>query len=203
MRGKAILSDIQACGIDEVGRGPLAGPVTAACVHIPEGKRRLRFWKDVTDSKAVPAPKRESLFDKLCEHVFFGIGHATVEEIESLNIHHATLLAMRRAFDAMQATFSFSPELALVDGKFAPALPCKAETVVGGDALHKSIAAASIIAKVTRDRIMRELHDEHPVYGWNTNVGYSTASHLAAIREHGITGHHRRTFENVRQYNLL
>lgn len=179
------------CGIDEAGRAALAGPVVAACVVIPPESRRLPFITAVNDSKKVPKERREVLFDLIRVHASFGVGMASPQEIDTLNIHHATLLAMKRAFENMNGG---NPAAALIDGKFAPVISCRTKTVVKGDALSKSIAAASIIAKVTRDRLMAELHEEHPVYGWDRNAAYPTPEHLSAIKIHGITRHHRRSF---------
>ncbi|HTK85661.1 MAG TPA: ribonuclease HII [Patescibacteria group bacterium] len=186
------------CGMDEVGRAPLAGPVTAACVHIPEQHRGKRFWSKVTDSKKLTLEEREALYDPIREHSCFGVAHATKDEIDTINIHHASLLAMRRACSEMIRAFSICPDHALVDGKFTPKeLPCPATAIVGGDGKSLSIAAASIIAKVERDRLMKELHEEHPQYGWITNVGYPTKEHLQAIKIHGLTVHHRLTFSRI------
>lgn len=186
------------CGIDEAGRGPLAGPVVAACVHIPESAKPLPFWREVRDSKALSAKKRAILEAQIRESGFFGIGTASPEEIDGLNIHHATLLAMRRACEAMNDNFRLAPAAVLVDGKFVPpGLPCEAKAVVKGDSLSLSIAAASIVAKTVRDRLMAALHEQFPAYGWARNAGYGTAEHLAALRTHGVTIHHRRSFAPV------
>lgn len=179
-------------GIDEAGRGPLAGPVVAACVHIPADKLGLSFWGGVTDSKKLTAKKREHLFDFIQENSVFGIAEASAREIDMLNIHHATLLAMSRAYEACGA--AANGHHALIDGKFCPKLPCPSLAVVKGDSKHLEIAAASILAKVTRDRLMTALDGLFPVYGWAKNAGYGTAQHMAAIQEHGITEHHRTSF---------
>jgi ribonuclease HII len=184
------------CGIDEAGRGPLAGPVVAACVHIPPAAREQDFWRGVTDSKKLNATQREVLFAQITTHSVFGIAEATVMEIDELNIHHATLLAMKRAYEAMNGV---SAVAALVDGKFGPKITCKVQTVVGGDGRSLSIAAASILAKVTRDRIMRTLHAEYPHYGWESNAGYPTAAHIDGVKQFGITPHHRRSYGPIRQ----
>lgn len=186
------------CGIDEAGRGPLAGPVVAGCVHIPRVHCGEGFWGAVTDSKKLTAKKRESLYDAIRAHSCHGLGQASAEEIDRLNIHHASLLAMRRAFEAMMAAFPVTPERALIDGKFVPALPCHGVALKGGDGLSVSIAAASILAKVERDRLMTALHDRHPHYDWDRNAGYGTPAHKAAIARHGVTAHHRRSFAPVR-----
>ena len=191
-------SCLKICGIDEVGRGPLAGPVMAACVVIPEEAKQLSFWELITDSKKLSAKKRESLFPFLIETCSYGIGTCSAQEIDTLNIHHATLLAMKRAYQEMDA----ETDQALVDGKFCPDIPCHAEAVVKGDSKHLEIAAASIIAKVTRDRIMTELDEQFPHYGWARNAGYGTAEHLNAIREYGITEHHRQSFAPCAQKSL-
>ena len=186
------------CGIDEAGRGPLAGPVIAACVYIPEDVKKLSFWRDVDDSKKLNARKRDDLFSRIRHYCAFGIGAASVEEIDSLNIHHATLLAMRRAFEGMNAANDFKPCMVLVDGKFTPEIGFECKAIVDGDALSLSIAAASIIAKVTRDRMMAELDREFPAYGWAKNAGYGTKAHLTALKAHGVTPHHRRSYAPVR-----
>lgn len=191
------------CGIDEAGRAPLAGPVTAACVYIPKEHYRKRFWSKVTDSKKLPLETREDLFPKIQKFSCFGIAHSLVEEIDEINIHHATLLAMMRAYNAMCDNFDIKPEQALIDGKFCPRdMSCETMAVIGGDGTSLSIAAASILAKVERDRLMKKLHNNFPVYGWNRNVGYPTPEHRAAINDHGVTSHHRKTFQPVRAYLL-
>jgi ribonuclease HII len=188
------------CGIDEAGRGPLAGPVTAACVHIPAAALGLPFWAQVTDSKKLTEARREVLYEHIVTHTVYGIADASAAEIDSLNIHHATLLAMKRAHAQMRRDFStLAPVAALVDGKFGPALDCAVKTVVKGDSKSLSIAAASILAKVTRDRIMAALHAEYPYYGWDSNAGYGTPVHMTGLKIHGVTPHHRRSFAPVRE----
>jgi ribonuclease HII len=178
-------------GIDEVGRGPLAGPVYAAAVIL--NPRKLP--KGVNDSKAMSEARREALFDDIMQKALaIGIGMATVEEIDSINILQATMLAMTRAVDAL----ALKPALALVDGNRVPAgLPCPATPVIKGDAKVLSIAAASIIAKVTRDRVMCELDLVHPGYDWARNKGYGTADHLEALERLGATPQHRTSFAPV------
>lgn len=198
---KALKADIAAfdaafgvpvCGIDEVGRGPLAGPVVTACAYIPPEKIAHPVWKDVTDSKKLTPVKRDYLFEIIRHQCVYALAEASAEEIDTLNIHHATLLAMKRAYEGVHQKAAIS--LALIDGKFAPAITCRTQTVVKGDSLSLSIAAASIIAKVTRDRMMTALHEEYPHYGWATNAGYGTAEHMDGIARHGITPHHRKSF---------
>lgn len=187
------------CGIDEAGRGPLAGPVAAACVFIPRDTANEDFWNGVQDSKKLTAKKREQLYEAITVHAHYGIALASAQEIDELNIHHATLLAMKRAFENMAECFGLTDGLSVqVDGKFCPVLPCPAQAVVNGDALVKEIGAASILAKVTRDRIMLDLHNEYPHYGWDSNAGYGTVAHKDGLHLHGVTPHHRRSFAPVR-----
>lgn len=202
------------CGIDEVGRGPLCGPVVSACVLIPEENLDNAIWSEITDSKKISAVKREKLFKPIKELCLYGIAEASPQEIDQLNIHHATLLAMKRAYldmlsfrqsEAIGGILSLDDHLrslgfarddmvSLIDGKFAPDLPCKTQTVIKGDSLSLSIGAASIIAKVTRDRFMKKLHEEFPHYGWNTNSGYGTKVHIQGLETHGLTPFHRLSF---------
>lgn len=183
-------------GIDEAGRGPWAGPVIAAAVILDATRLPAEVARRIDDSKKLAPAMRERLFDAIVEFASVGVGHAEVEEIDRLNILAATHLAMRRALEALPQ----APTLALVDGNSAPALPCAAETVTGGDGRVLEIAAASIIAKVTRDRLMAELSDFHPGYGWARNKGYGTAEHSAAIGRLGVTPHHRRSFAPIRMF---
>lgn len=186
------------CGLDEAGRGPLAGPVVAACVYIPEAARKESFWGLVNDSKKLTEKKRDALFDLIIAHTLYGIAQASVEEIDQINILQASLLAMKRAFDEMSKTAPAGKWVALVDGNQKPKnMSCQIQTVVKGDSISLSIAAASILAKVTRDRMMQELCAQYPMYGWSRNAGYGTALHLVALRDHGVTGHHRKTFAPV------
>ena len=181
-------------GVDEVGRGPLAGPVTAAAVvlnpdAIPEG---------LNDSKKLAARRREALFDEILACAEVGIAHATVAEIDEINILRAAHLAMQRAVAALPRP----PNHLLIDGNLLPrGLEISAEPVIKGDGLSLSIAAASIVAKVTRDRIMVDLAQQHPGYGWETNAGYPSKSHISALQRLGVTPHHRRSFKPV--HNIL
>lgn len=179
-------------GVDEVGRGPLAGPVTAAAVCLDPH----RIPPGLADSKILSAARREALFDQLMNCATISIAHATVEEIDSLNILRASHLAMERAIAALGADY------ALVDGNLLPkGLTIPALAVVKGDAKSLSIAAASICAKVTRDRIMVDLAQQYPGYGWEVNAGYPTKSHLEALLNLGVTPFHRRSFKPV--HNIL
>ena len=179
------------CGIDEAGRGPLAGPVVAAAVILDA--RRIPDGLD--DSKRLSRHHREKLLAALLSTAEIGIGAASVREIDRLDILQATLLAMARAVAALPR----APAMALVDGNQAPRLACAVTTVVKGDACCLSIAAASIVAKVTRDRLMATLGRLHPAYDWHRNAGYGTAAHLSALRDYGPTAHHRTSFAPVRQ----
>ncbi len=185
------------CGVDEAGRGPLAGPVVAAAVIF---LHQSRIPTGLDDSKKLSAERREQLYAQIVHEGIIGVGEASVDEIDLLNIRKATHLAMTRAVGSL----SITPAFALVDGNDAPALTCPCQTLVGGDGRSISIAAASIIAKVTRDRTMLRLHQDHPLYGWNRNMGYSTPSHLSALKGLGPTMHHRRSFAPVQlAYQML
>ncbi|MCC8394530.1 ribonuclease HII [Paraburkholderia sp. MMS20-SJTR3] len=184
------------CGVDEAGRGPLAGPVVAAAVIFDPAKPMIR---GLDDSKALSAKKRDELYEKIVDRALaYCIASATVEEIDSLNILHATMLAMKRAVEGLAVV----PTLVKIDGNRCPTLSIRSEAVIGGDALVKCISAASILAKVTRDRILLELHEAFPMYGFDAHSGYGTPQHLAALREHGPCAHHRRSFAPVREAHL-
>jgi ribonuclease HII len=178
-------------GVDEVGRGPLAGPVVAAAVILEEGC----VIRGLNDSKLLTAEERERLDRVIRKRALcFCVASASVAEIDTINILRAALLAMRRAVEGL----SMQPQIVLVDGNQRPELTMPVRTVVGGDAKVRSISAASIIAKVHRDRLCMQLHDEHPQYGFDSHKGYSTPEHLNALREHGACPHHRRSFAPVR-----
>lgn len=175
------------CGVDEAGRGPLAGPVFAAAVILPEG----HIIEGVNDSKKLSEKKREMLFDKIIEEcVCYSIGTASEKEIDEINILQATYLAMKRAVDGLE----IKPDYVLIDGNRMPPLDVPAETIVKGDAKSASIAAASIIAKVSRDRYMLELAKKYPQYEFEKHKGYGTKLHYEKIAEHGISDIHRRSF---------
>ena len=184
------------CGIDEAGRGPLAGPVMAAAVVLPPGFS----LPGLNDSKQLTARRREALYAALMDddRVQKCVAEATVEEIDRLNILRATHLAMRRAAEGLPVTADF----ALIDGLAVPGFPLPQRNIVRGDALCLSIAAASILAKVTRDRRMQQLDALSPHYGFARNAGYGTKEHLLAIQNYGITPHHRRSFGPVAQMSL-
>ncbi len=177
-------------GVDEAGRGPLAGPVVAAAVILDD----LQPIKGLADSKVLTASRREKLYDEIrAKALCCSIAMATVEEIDSLNILQATMLAMRRAVEGLR----LKPVKVLVDGNRLPTLSILAEAIVKGDALVPAISAASILAKVHRDRWCEQFHLEYPQYGFAGHKGYGTAEHLAALREHGACPQHRRSFSPV------
>ncbi|MES3002009.1 MAG: ribonuclease HII [Pseudomonadota bacterium] len=177
-------------GVDEAGRGPLAGPVVAAAVILDDTKR----IRGLADSKVLTPLQREKLYDQIREKALCcSVAQASVEEIDTLNILHATMLAMKRAIEGLR----LKPAKVLVDGNRLPTIDVFAEAVIGGDATVKSISAASILAKVHRDRLCRELHDEFPHYGFASHKGYGTPEHLEALRVHGACKHHRKFFGPV------
>ena len=180
-------------GIDEAGRGPLAGPVIAAAVVLDMTALPRKLARRINDSKQLQPEERATLFDLLRPYAAVGIAGASVSEIDSINILQATLLAMRRAV----VRLPIRPAVALVDGNQAPELPCPARLIIDGDELSLSIAAASIFAKVTRDRLMAALSRRHPGYGWDHNAGYGTDEHRQALVRLGLTPHHRRSFRPV------
>ena len=175
------------CGVDEAGRGPFAGPVVAAACILPDG-----FVIDgLNDSKKLSEKKREELFDIIINNALaYSIASASVEEIEDLNILNATMLAMNRAVDSLE----IKPDLALIDGNSSRGFKIKTKTVVKGDAISPSIAAASILAKVTRDRMCYDFDKDYPEYGFAKHKGYGTAAHIKAILEYGVTPIHRPSF---------
>ncbi|MBL41910.1 MAG: ribonuclease HII [Rhodospirillaceae bacterium] len=182
-------------GIDEAGRGPLAGPVYAASVildkeNIPSG---------INDSKSLNQKSREKLYQKIIQTSSYGVSMATAQEIDRLNILQATLLAMRRSFLNLSWKISKLPGSALIDGNKAPQLPCKKITIVKGDTKSLSIAAASIIAKVTRDRHLKKLHYYYPNYDWGNNFGYSSIKHRLGLTLFGPSPHHRLTFKPLKK----
>jgi ribonuclease HII len=182
-------------GVDEAGRGPLAGPVVAAAVILDDKKR----INGLADSKVLTPLQRDKLFDRIREKALCcSVALATVEEIEELNIFHATMLAMKRAVEGLR----LKPVKVLVDGNRLPKLEMLSEAIVDGDAKIKSISAASILAKVTRDRMLVELHEQFPQYGFAAHKGYSTPEHLEALRTHGPCVHHRRFFAPVAAHFL-
>jgi len=180
-------------GVDEAGRGPWAGPVVAAAVILD----RATAPHGLRDSKTLTEKRRRALAADLWKTAKIGVGVASVEEIDQMNILAASLLAMTRAV----ANLSVRPSIALVDGNIKPKLNCRAYTVVDGDAKSVSIAAASIIAKTTRDRMMTELHRDFPHYAWNSNKGYAAPAHREALQKFGVTPHHRRSFSPI--HNML
>ncbi len=187
LQGKVI------CGVDEVGRGPLAGPVVAAAAILPMDLPD-DLLSQIQDSKQMTRTEREEVCVPLKAKCLFAIAEASVAEIDQLNILWATMLAMQRAVEKLAQTI----DIALIDGNRTPKLGCAAEAIVEGDDKSLSIAAASIIAKVYRDDLMKSLAEKHPGYGWEHNAGYGTAEHMEAIRCHGVTEWHRQSFAPVR-----
>jgi len=185
-------------GIDEAGRGPWCGPVVAACVCWPDKKIDPELATQINDSKKLSAQKREKLFPLIMNSAYVGIGQASAQEIDEINILQATFLAMDRSLQNA-AKNGHTASFALIDGNRLPrwTLPCQA--LIKGDSLSLSIAAASIIAKVTRDHIMRELAKEYPEYAWDKNAGYGTAEHIAALKKYGITPHHRKSYRPIKE----
>jgi ribonuclease HII len=181
------------CGVDEVGRGPLAGPVVAAAVILPlDFPESIRA--KIRDSKKMSAAARENIYEPLRQNCRYAVAEASVAEIDQLNILWASMLAMQRAVVGLNVTI----DTALIDGNRSPKLDCAAVPIIKGDDVSLSIAAASIIAKVTRDRLMQKLAEAFPVYGWERNAGYGTSEHLAALGQHGVTEWHRMTFAPIR-----
>lgn len=184
------------CGVDEAGRGPLAGPVVAAAVILDPSCP----IEGLNDSKKLSAKRREALALEIRARArAWAVAEASVEEIDALNILKASLLAMQRAV----AGLSISPEKALIDGNKCPELSCSVEAIVGGDGKVAAIAAASILAKTVRDALMLKLHADYPMYGFDRHMGYPTAFHLQALREHGASPVHRRSFGPVAQQVLF
>jgi ribonuclease HII len=179
-------------GVDEAGRGPLAGPVVAAAVILDDMKR----IRGLNDSKLLTPAVRERLYDEIrAKALCCSVAEASVDEIDTLNILQATLLAMKRAVEGLR----LKPAKVLIDGNQLPRLKVHAEAVIGGDATVKSISAASILAKVHRDRLCLQLHELHPQYGFDAHKGYSTPAHLEALKKHGACAIHRRSFAPVRE----
>lgn len=190
---------VPVAGIDEAGRGPLAGPVVAAAVIFDADRLPRRIARAIDDSKKLSAETRETLFEAIRPYAEIGVGQASVAEIDRYNILKATFLAMYRALVALPR----SPAIALIDGNQAPKLGCAVRTIVRGDGISLSIAAASIVAKVTRDRLMTSLDSTYPGYGWLTNKGYGTAEHRAALLHLGPCPEHRRSFSLFSEDRLI
>ena len=191
-RGAAI------AGVDEVGRGPLAGPVTAAALVLDRQRCGADLSRSIDDSKRLSAARRAGLVPELRVAAVIGLGWADRAEIDQLNILGATMLAMRRAVDALADRMGKAPDFALVDGNRTPCLSCPSRSVIKGDAISLSIAAASIVAKVARDDVMTRLAERFPGYGWERNAGYGTREHIEALNRLGPTSEHRRSFAPVR-----
>jgi len=190
-------------GIDEAGRGPWCGPVVAACVCFPNFKIADDLASQINDSKKLSVQKREKLFPLIMNSgAYIGIGQASAQEIDELNILQATFLAMHRALEHITSQ-GHPPAFALIDGNRLPKWNIPCQCLIKGDSLSLSIAAASIIAKVTRDHIMQDLAKDYPQYGWERNAGYGTADHIAALQKYGVTPHHRKTYKPIAELLTL
>ena len=192
------MSTLWICGVDEAGRGPLVGSVVAGAVVLDP-------YQPITglrDSKKLSPARREELYAVIMQKArAWGVGQASPSEIDALNILQATMLAMRRAIEALSEQLGEWPSKALIDGNRCPVLPIASEAIIKGDTKEPAISAASIIAKVTRDRQMQELHTQYPQYGFNQHMGYPTEAHMRALKQYGPCAEHRQTFSPVR--NLI
>ena len=190
------MSFIWICGVDEAGRGPLVGAVVAGAVVLDPNNPIA----ELKDSKKLTAARREYLYEQIMEKAkAWGVGEASPAEIDDINILQATMLAMRRAVEDLTSRLGGWPDKALIDGNRCPELPIVAEAIIKGDAKEPAISAASIIAKVTRDRQMISLHERHPEYGFAQHMGYPTEAHFAALKQYGACDQHRRSFSPVRK----
>ena len=187
-------------GVDEVGRGPLAGPVTAAAVFVDRQKITSGLLTKIDDSKKIPQKQRATISKQIEGIAIIGIGWASSSEIDQLNILEATMLAMQRAIFSLRKQIILDPDYILIDGNKVPRLDFPSKAIVRGDEKSISIAAASIVAKSKRDAFMTSLSKLYPCYGWEKNAGYGTREHLAAIEREGITTHHRRSFKPIANY---
>lgn len=190
------MSLIWVCGVDEAGRGPLVGAVVAGAVVLDPDNP----IEGLRDSKKLTAHHREYLYEQILEKAkAWGVGEASPAEIDQINILQATMLAMRRAIEDLAIRLGHWPDKALIDGNRCPELPIASEAIVKGDSKEPAISAASIIAKVTRDRQMMSLHERYPEYGFAQHMGYPTEAHFTALRQHGVCDQHRRSFSPVRK----
>ena len=190
------MSLIWICGVDEAGRGPLVGAVVAGAVVLDPSNP----IEGLKDSKKLTAARREYLYEQIMEKAkAWGVGEASPAEIDEINILQATMLAMRRAIEDLTSRLGAWPDKALIDGNRCPELPIAAEAIVKGDAKEPAISAASIVAKVTRDRQRISLHERHPEYGFAQHMGYPTEAHFAALKQYGVCDQHRRSFSPVRK----
>ncbi len=190
------MSLIWVCGVDEAGRGPLVGAVVAGAVVLDPNNP----IEGLKDSKKLTAARREYLYEQIMEKAkAWGVGEASPLEIDQINILQATMLAMRRAIEDLATRLGTWPDKALIDGNRCPELPIAVEAIVKGDAKEPAISAASIVAKVTRDRQMMSLHERHPEYGFAQHMGYPTEAHFAALKQYGACDQHRRSFSPVRK----
>ena len=190
------MSLIWVCGVDEAGRGPLVGAVVAGAVVLDPNNP----IEGLKDSKKLTAARREYLYEQIMEKAkAWGVGEASPTEIDKINILQATMLAMRRAIEDLTTRLGAWPDKALIDGNRCPELPIAAEAIIKGDSKEPAISAASIVAKVTRDRQMVSLHERYPEYGFAQHMGYPTEAHFAALKQYGACDQHRRSFSPVRK----
>jgi ribonuclease HII len=190
------MSVVWVCGVDEAGRGPLVGAVVAGAVVLDPDKP----IEGLKDSKKLTAAKRDFLYEQILQNAkAWGVGEASPAEIDQINILQATMLAMRRAIEDLSDRLGTWPGKALIDGNRCPELPIVAEAIIKGDAKEPAISAASIVAKVTRDRQMMRLHEQYPEYGFAQHMGYPTEAHFAALKQYGACSEHRRSFSPVRK----
>lgn len=190
----------QIFGVDEVGRGPWAGPVMAACVCWPNLDIPDYLRTGLNDSKKLSPKKREELYPLILNsNALIGVGQASVEEIDELNILQATFLAMKRALLQVESQ-GFKIDYCLVDGNRMPSWDWPTSTVIGGDGKSLSIAAASVVAKVIRDNLMKELAEQYPFYGWEKNAGYGTKDHINGLNKHGICPYHRKSYAPIKKF---
>ena len=199
---KELCSNGYVFGLDEAGRGPWCGPVVAACVCWPNFEIPKDLANQIDDSKKLSSSKRETLFSLIMQsNAIIGIGLSSPTEIDEKNILQATFLAMQRAIEQATKNYNIQPNALLIDGNRLPKnLNIPAKAIIKGDHLSLSIASASIIAKVTRDKLMKELAKSYPQYGWDKNAGYGTKEHILAIEKYGITSLHRRSYAPIKRY---
>lgn len=187
-------------GIDEVGRGPWAGPVMAACVCWPNLEIDAELAAQINDSKKLSAVKREKIYAQiLASNAIIGVGLASSEEIDAMNILQATFLAMKRAVKQVEGQ-GYRVDYCLIDGNRLPNWEWKSQTVIKGDSVSLSIAAASIVAKVLRDRLMAELGEQYPWYGWSKNAGYGTKEHIEGLKKYGVCSYHRKSYAPIKAF---
>ncbi len=197
---KTLPADALVFGVDEVGRGPWAGPVMAACVCWPNLEIDADLAAQINDSKKLSSAKRAQLYDRILQsNAIIGVGQAEVAEIDSMNILQATFLAMKRALKQVEGQ-GYRVDYCLIDGNRLPNWEWRSQTVIKGDATSLSIAAASIVAKVLRDRLMAELGEQYPFYAWEKNAGYGTKDHIDGLKKYGVSPYHRKSYAPIKAF---